>query len=194
MTRLSRKFFTIENPMDRMAIWGDGDFVAMNRANRIETVSEPIRVEIQGGKRMLDVIWVGVFPLFSNRAVDLMLGARLTGWRTYDVDVISDTGRRMEGYSGLTITGRCGEVYLDAEHSEVIYENLPAARAPFFRGIWFDESLWDGSDFFLSSSAHKSFKFTSERVRQVLSGCDNILFRPVEDTKLLAMELPSLPL
>lgn len=67
-------------------------------------------------------------------------------------------------------------------------------RVEELRGLWFDESSWDGSDFFLSSSAQKSFMLTTERVRDSLSACENIVSRPIEDARLLASELPSLPL
>lgn len=67
-------------------------------------------------------------------------------------------------------------------------------RVEELRGLWFDESSWDGSDFFLSSSALKSFMLTTERVRDSLSACENIVSRPIEDARLLASELPSLPL
>jgi hypothetical protein len=72
-----------------------------------------------------------------------------TGWKTYSVQVLDKKGHEIQGYHGLSITGRCGKV--DFSKSEIIEKRLvphgPLGR--YYKGLHVGLDKWDGSDFFL---------------------------------------------
>ena len=74
---------------------------------------------------------------------------KLTGWKTYAIKVLDKKGQEIEGYHGLSITGRCGEI--DHGKSEIIEKKL-VPKGPvvkFRKGLYIGLAEWDGTDFFL---------------------------------------------
>ena len=73
----------------------------------------------------------------------------LTGWRTFPIQVIDKKGNEINGYHGLSITGRCGPI--DYTKCEII-EKQRVPKGPltnYYRGRYIGLDDWDGSDFFL---------------------------------------------
>ena len=72
----------------------------------------------------------------------------ITGWSTYSVEVYDRKGNSLPDYHGFAITGgTCDQNY---ERSLMVEKMLPSGKkkGKYFRGVYFDESQWDGSDMF----------------------------------------------
>ena len=72
----------------------------------------------------------------------------ITGWSTYPVEVYDRKGSLMPGYHGFAITG--GSCDQDYDRSLMIEKMRPSGekKGKYFKGVYFDESQWDGSDMF----------------------------------------------
>ena len=125
-----------------------------------------------GGAVPSDVIWTGLgLPLFvSSTFVDVLREARFTGWDTYDVIVIGKDGRVVPGFYGLAITGRCDSQ--DLSRSELMLRKYPGGWFPVFRGCYFNEDSWDGSDLFMERPDERDHRtvrrYITGRVRTAL--------------------------
>ena len=98
------------------------------------------------GRGMTDVLG-GIGPLLvSRRFVDFLETAKYTGWKAFPVKLKDKKGSPIkEKYFGLGILGRAGP--LDQKRSRV--ERSSPEIILTMKGIYFDPSTWDGSDFFL---------------------------------------------
>jgi len=94
-----------------------------------------------------DIVWTtSAHALIVSARVRESFGeAGLEGWKTYPVDVFDKNGVLCPGYAGLAIVGRCGRI--DLERSSILLKSYPGGYFPHFRGHFFEESSWDGSDF-----------------------------------------------
>jgi len=111
-----------------------------------------------------------------------MAERRLTGWSTYPVEVIHQ-GEFLEGYQGLAILGRGGG--RDRTKSPIIDKPAPVPGGkPYraYRGLFFDEDHWDGSDLFfvdgfivVTQPAHDYF---------VRSKVSNIRLTPISEVEI----------
>jgi len=127
---------------------------------------EPVVVTHAMGGKPTDFIWttsVGSM-IVHRRVLDIMENEDFTGWRPYAVQVIGKDGEEIPGYSGISITGRCGA--LDPDLSEIFMKRFPAREAPMYRGLYFHRETWDGSDFFCPITPGCTYKFITERVQQ----------------------------
>jgi hypothetical protein len=109
------------------------------------------------GGRAPDIVWsAGLFMCFSERLIDLLLENRFTGWGTYPVEVYGKKDEYLPGYHGFSVRSFAGVE--DLNRSEVFwrprYPFFGSEPIPFFRGMYFREELWDGSDFFRVTTAH----------------------------------------
>lgn len=109
----------------------------------------PIIFKHEYGKRLDDIIKTGYssLHLISNRFKQVLEEGHFTGWKTFPVKVLNKKGIEIEGYHGLSVTGRCGPV--DWDKSQIIQKPFlkdgPLAR--YYKGFYVDH--WDGSDFFI---------------------------------------------
>lgn len=115
------------------------------------TIEFPIVFEHKEGKNFTDILDTG-FPslyLISNRLKILLEDNCYTGWKTYPTIFLDKKGNEIKGYHGFSITGRSGPK--DYTKSEIIKKQDPMYAPTFecYKGFTIDESLWDGSDFFL---------------------------------------------
>jgi hypothetical protein len=113
--------------------------------------TEPVVCKGFMGGPVADVLWTGLPFLFcvSQRVVGILQDNHFTGWSTYPVEVSDRKGNRVTGYYGFAVTSYAGE--RDLSRSPII------KRAPYvygggnpevYKGFYFDENRWDGSDFF----------------------------------------------
>lgn len=116
----------------------------------------------------------------SERVRGLLKKYKLTGWSTYPVALYDKAGKLCEGFVGLSITGRCGPQ--NEECGELVHGQNLNAQFPQFRGIYFDESTWDGSDFFLSGRRGRRV-FVTEAVKRVFedNAIANVMFTPLTE-------------
>ena len=114
---------------------------------------QPIPVRHDAGGKPRDVIWTtwAIPVVVSERVIDLLRASGFTGWATYPVTVYDRDGATLDGYRGLSTSGRCGP--LDYSRSEPVSVPVPGGGEGLqYRGKYFDPASWDGSDFFLPSS------------------------------------------
>jgi hypothetical protein len=95
----------------------------------------------------------------------------------------------VEDYKLLVVTGRAGGIQND--RSSKLWKMPPPGGNPYeaWKGIYFDENSWDGSDMFcLGETAHI---VVVERLKQALTreGVTNIEFVPLADVERLSSEL-----
>lgn len=103
--------------------------------------------------------------LFSSRVVDALQKHEVTGWKAKNVRLVGKSGEEIEGYSLLVVVGRCGQVQY--ERSERVSKSYPAGEFPALKGLYFDESSWDGSDVFMCESGQKSI-FVTKRAKDAI--------------------------
>jgi hypothetical protein len=121
-----------------------------------------------GRKEPTDFLWTTLAVLFvvSDRVVQILQSKRFSGWTTYPVVVVGPTGTTIPGYSGLSVVGRCGP--LQPERSIRYQKPGPVGNTiEVFKGQFFDENLWDGSDIFMPTDG-TGLVFVLDRVKRAL--------------------------
>lgn len=114
-------------------------------------ISFPVIFKQEYGKKLEDVLdtgWPSLF-LISDKLKGVLEESTLTGWKTFVVKVLDKKGQEIQGYHGLSITGRCGKI--DYSKSEIIEKRLVpnAPLSKYYKGLHVGLDEWDGSDFFL---------------------------------------------
>ena len=180
-------FYSLSDPSDRSAYHGsigsEIDPFALTRGEWRPT--NPILVQSKLESAVLnDIIWTSsVIPLIlSRRVIDLLEKNRFTGWDTYPVTVYGKDGSVAPNYAGLHIVGRCGPII--PERSGRVMKQMPGrhGRLVEFRVGWcFDETTWDGSDFFMASNY--GGEWIHERVKQCFEDAhvSNVNFRRLDE-------------
>ncbi|MBE6190134.1 MAG: hypothetical protein E7145_04240 [Rikenellaceae bacterium] len=103
------------------------------------------REDRDSGKRFRDVLDNrGGEMLISDRLKQLLFDNNITGWKSYPIRMYDKRGNEVYGYSGFSVTGRCGGT-LEYRTDKVCYAN----GYRFFEGLSFDIAQWDGSDIFM---------------------------------------------
>jgi hypothetical protein len=136
----------------------------------------PLAVRWQMGKKSPgDVVWttLAVPVIISARVVTLLQDNNFTGWSTYPVVVYDQTGSTVNGYFGLSVHGRCGEI--DNARSQQVEQECPGGNFPVNRGLFFDPEPWDGSDVFCPAGC-SGWVFVTANVKKTLEAAkiDNI--------------------
>lgn len=114
-------------------------------------ISFPVIFKQEYGKKLQDILdtgWASLF-LISDKMKSILEENALTGWKAFEVKVLDKKGQEIQGYHGLSITGRCGKI--DYSKSEIIEKrfvpNAPLGK--YYKGLHVGLDKWDGSDFFL---------------------------------------------
>lgn len=131
-------------------------------------ISFPVVFKQEYGKKLQDILdtgWPSLY-LISDKTKTVLEDNDLTGWETFDVKVLDKQDKEIQGYYGLSITGRCGEI--DYGKSEIIEKRLvpngPVSK--YYKGLHVGLNKWDGNDFFLPE---KYFGIiTTQRAAEVL--------------------------
>ncbi len=117
---------------------------------------QPLQYRHHMGGKLASFLWASLLPLVCVRleVVDLLQSHGFTGWSTYPVEVVDRNEAQVPGYAGFSITGP--DLAWDRSKSSRIIQPpiVPAGISrPAFRGLYFDRSQWDGSDFFWTRGA-----------------------------------------
>lgn len=116
-----------------------------------ECFTFPIVFKHRFGEKMEDLLdtgWPNLY-LISDKLKSVLVENHITGWKTFEVSVLDKKGVEIEGYHGLSVTGRSGPI--DYGKSEIIHKQH-AQNAPisiYYKGVSFDIQKWDHSDIFL---------------------------------------------
>jgi hypothetical protein len=115
-------------------------------------LEQPLKMRGYMGGHVADVLWTGLLSLVcvSTKVVEFLTENEVTGWATYPVEAYDRRGDPLPGYHGFAVTGpHCKR---DRGRSEIVTRPHPAnaeRQVEHYRGLYFDESGWDGSDVFL---------------------------------------------
>ncbi len=116
-----------------------------------KVVSPALEFDIASGKQTTDFLWSQSIHLvcISERLMALLTVNEITGWSTYPVEIFDRKGNPLPGYHGFAVTGPVCD--LDRSRSEIVDKPPPTPQGQgyqVYRGLYFDESQWDGSDMF----------------------------------------------
>jgi hypothetical protein len=131
------------------------EFVNEELANMLAfgkvTVSNPVRFKGFMGGPIADILRTSLPPFLcvSEKIINILKDNHFTGWSTYPVEVSDRKGNNLPGYYGFAVTSYAGE--RDLSRSPII-EKEPivtgGSRYRVYKGFYFNEDKWDGSDFF----------------------------------------------
>jgi hypothetical protein len=120
-------------------------------------VGFPIIFKQKYGNKLLDIIDTGCAGLFliSDKLKEVLENNRLTGWKTFSVEIHDTRNNHISGYHGLSVTGRCESTSF--EQSEIIEKQLVATGPvrKYYKGISINR--WDGADFFSPEKKYQTF-------------------------------------
>jgi hypothetical protein len=144
--------------------------------------THPITVEwAMGSAEPGEVIWTthAVPIIIADSVVQLLRTHGFTGWSLYPVSVQNKQKHPVPTYSGLAITGRCGN--LDQSMSVEVPRIFPGGIFPVWKGLLFDPATWDGSDFFMPAQRF-GFVFVVEEVKKAFERAKirNVKFTPLD--------------
>jgi hypothetical protein len=135
--------------MQRPGVWTIAQVRALVRGSL--SIHEPLIFKAGRGGKATDVLWAyDVFIYFFSESLRRLLSEEgVSGWTTYPVELYDRKGNHLPGYQGIAVTGR--ECRRDRSRSQIVDKPPPAPGGQgrqVYRGLFFDESQWDGSDMF----------------------------------------------
>lgn len=194
---MDNTFFRLGGSLSSSALRGTADPDAYDQLVRAKRGSflpaRPIIVHRDSGSIQNDFMWVSLEPLIHRRIGDLLELSTVTGWSTYPVEV-HDRDGALAGFCGLAITGRCQSIFLDKNHSELVYEVTSRGQFPYYKGLSITVDSWDGSDFFMSADGQSEWIVVTRKVRDLFrkANVTNIRMEPVSQVRVHAMDQPVL--
>lgn len=153
------KIYELRDPLGNRALrltwfddcnWMTKQMAASLFRGELSTPPQTLRLHGYMGGQPMDFLWAGMVSIvcISERVMEMLTTNHITGWSTYPVEVYDRKGNFLLDYHGFAITGRVGD--RDRSRSEVIevpvYPGSKKSRKV-YKGFFFDESSWDGSDF-----------------------------------------------
>lgn len=154
------KFYELSDPFNRKPLRLSDDpystWLTIEQANNLFTgqlrLGQPLKLMAYQGNLLCDFLWAGLSNIvcISGRTVQLLQENQITGWATYSVTTLGRIGEEFGGYAGFSVIG--SSLQSDRSRSEIITKPppTPAGQAyQVYRGLYFNETQWDGSDFFL---------------------------------------------
>lgn len=159
-------------------------FEQTNRIARgVEKPPTPLQFDVYKGGEATDILWSQSIHLVcvSERVVVLLEENKITGWSTYPIEIFGQDGDLLPGYFGLAVTGAVCE--LDRSRSELIDMPSPVPGGKsyqVYRGLYFNENQWDGSDMFWINRAGK---IVSDKVYRLFKQhkLTNVKFTPLDE-------------
>jgi hypothetical protein len=140
--------------------------VAVTRGESV--AQSPSACWAMGSNKPNEIVWTRVVGpvLLSATLVEVLRTNGFSGWDVYPVPLRGKAGESLPSYFGLIVHGRCGAI--DPSRSVKAMKEYPAGSFPIVKGLGFEESSWDGADFFMPSDG-TAWVFVTERVKRVLA-------------------------
>lgn len=156
---------------------------------KAELSSMPIEFIYLCGSKAFDLISCGFSHIYliSEKVVNLLVKENVTGWDSYEVKAYDKEGYLLEGYRGLSITGKCGPIKNELSKKELMPPRVPWANSySAYIGLYFDPETWDGSDVFSPGETHHIF--TSEKVKLLFENqhVSSVFFTPISKMENLS--------
>ncbi|MCM3630572.1 hypothetical protein M3194_24880 [Paenibacillus glycanilyticus] len=150
--------------------------------------SETIEVRhMRGTHTPALAIHTGFSLLLHDSIIEAFIQNQITGWETFRIALYGKNDEIIPNYSGVSITGRCNP--LDYSRSEIVYREYPGGIFPRFKGSYFKDDFWDGTDLFMDNPDTRGYtlnKYVSERVKNIF---DNLKTKNLEFTNLTGTEI-----
>lgn len=148
-------------------------------------IRSPIQFDAAQGLKATDFLWTQlVIPVcVSDRVVRILGENKVTGWSTYPVEVFDQEGKLHASYHGLAVTGAVCDA--DYSRSAVATKPSPTPRGrsyDVYKGLYFDEDHWDGSDMFWVSGV----RVILEKVKRIFeqNEVENVRFIPLSEREI----------
>ncbi len=161
------KMYKLKDPLGNRALrltwyddcnWLTKKMAAFLFRGELTEPPQPIHLHSYMGGQPMDFLWSGMIPVvcISERVVELLTTHKLSGWSTYPVEVYNREGERLLNYFGFSVTGRVGkQVSSRSKVVEVpVYPGSQKLRKV-YKGLYFDETSWDGSDFCTEAGTYR---------------------------------------
>jgi|GEM_PF-2900617 len=150
----------------------------------VVNLNSPINLKIPFGKEFDPILTNFYMPTIHKSVVELFEKFGLTGWKVSPAILHLSKKLINEYYFAMSITGEVGPIQW--EKSQLLKrETQPGMFWPYRLGLFFDESTWDGSDFFMSTDTTGLIIIT-EKAKDVIlkSGTKNARITPIAEVEL----------
>ncbi len=120
--------------------------------------------------------------LFSQKCFDVLESIGSTGYRRVPVVLKTMRGESIDGFSVISITGKSGKIDWSKSEPTMRPPRFKGGRETLaFKGCFFDESEWDGSDIFVPDDT--LFIVVTERVALALKKAKlkNVELTPMDE-------------
>jgi hypothetical protein len=149
--------------------------------------SEPLEVRHMRGTHAPSLaIHTGFSLLLHDSIIEAFIQKHITGWDSFRITLYGKSDEIIPNYSGISITGRCNP--LDYYRSEIVYKEYPGGISPRFKGNYFKDDIWDGTDMFMDNPDERGYTlhmYVSNRVKVIF---DNNKIKNLQLTKLTETE------
>jgi hypothetical protein len=150
---------------------------------------EPVVFKAYMGGQATDIMWSGFIPLFciSSRVVKVLEENKFTGWSLYPAKVFDHKGNELPDYHGFSVTSYAGKQ--DLRRSEIITKPpMTTNGEPYnvYKGFYFEDEKWDGSDIFRVYSSHK---IVTKKVKEAFKRAKivNVMFTQLLEDETLEL-------
>jgi len=150
-------------------------------------IDEPIKFKKTKGGNLSDVLWSTLPPFFviSTKLRDIFVNNGLTGWKTYEIEIIDRELSTKTEYWGFSCTGKVGEQ--DISKGKILIKPPPRIGGKSYKvlkGMYFKDDYWDGSDFCVLG--YGGGPIVSDKVVKVfnLFEIENIKFLPLSEYEI----------
>ena len=146
----------------------------------------PVKLGASAGGQVAEIFWAELVQLVcvSARVVSLLADNGVTGWVTYPVELYDRRKNPIPDYSGLAVLG---PIYRrDRSRSEIVMKPAPVPGGcghEVYKGLYFDESQWDGADMFRVANAGI---VVTEKIYRLFKRAkiSNVLFTPLTEVEI----------
>jgi hypothetical protein len=178
---VSSRYLRLSNRQDRLSI--DKEILVSHGDLQ---PPKPLVMKGYMGGQITDILWSGsILVCVSQKVIDILLDNRFSGWSTFPVEVYDRRNNYLPGYYGFAIPSFVGDQEL--KRSEIITKppnGVGGETYTVYKGVYFDESKWDGSDFFRIT---EGFIAVTKRVKDAFTKdkIKNIEFTPLPDVEIM---------
>lgn len=147
-----------------------------------EPPKTPVPFVYYRGSREKGILFGGISKcLIHESVIRVFKENQFTGWDTFPIEAYDKSNKKLEGYYGLFVKGRCGKI-IDS-WSPIEERPSPAGfMRPVKVGLYFEPDSWDGSDIF--SPDGTTAIFVTKRVKETIERLkiNTVIFENITET------------